>query len=445
MKKPAARLSVLCLLLIVLVGAAIYFSRSGKQTSSPEIESAGNNTVVLWINVPGFRTDYLEKSDTPYFDSITGTFASRLTPQFPCLTFPSHATLATGRDVSGHGIPSDRFRLADGTVIDRPIDGSLLRAEPIWTTATRQRLGVLVHDWPLSQNQKGEHAAADFLTGYDAALTDDQRLEALYTAWSDHRDPTSLQLLMIRLNDLNLAGLRHGPTDGTTHEAVSQLDTRIGNFIARLTNDWKTLAKPEAKLVVVVSTDHGLAPMEKNINLVEILRPGVGTFFGVMEILSSRAVANIYFKNLPDDAAARAVIIGEIDRELETKLFFRTYTQQKLPPHWNYSTEGRIGDRVVVLKRGYSFSDFVAKDAVFNPAEADGHAGSFGYPVEEWSRMKGQLMIWSPNGTTPVADLDENDVTTLQLHPTVCDLLGIEAAEGVTAPSLVNQTAALVE
>ena len=77
---------------------------------------AGGDSVVLWLSVPGFRGDYLEKSETPTFDAIDGGSTNTLVPHFPCLTFPAHATLATGRDVSGHGIPSDRFRLEDGTI-----------------------------------------------------------------------------------------------------------------------------------------------------------------------------------------------------------------------------------------------------------------------------------------------------------------------------------------
>jgi hypothetical protein len=399
---------------------------------------AGGDSVVLWLSVPGFRGDYLEKANTPLFDAIDGGSTNKLVPHFPCLTFPAHATLATGRDVVGHGIPSDRFRLEDGTIADHPTDGKLLTAEPIWTTATRQGLRVLVHDWPLSQNQEGEHAAAHFLTSYNAELTDQQRLDAVYEAWSGDSDPKSLRLVMARLNDLNLAGMRNGPTDGGTHEAVTALDKMVGEFLGKLTENWATLAKPDAKLVVVLSTDHGLAPMEKNINLIELLKPTPAfKFLEKFDILSSRSMANLYFKELPPEGPARDAYIAEIDRELESKLYWRTFSPEKLPESWNYtSTDGRIGDRVIVLKRGYGFTDAVGSEPVFDPAEGEGFFASYGYPVEDSSRMKGQLMIWSPNGTSPVSSLDEPDTT--QLHPTVCKILGIEPAEGVTAASLAD-------
>ncbi len=402
-----------------------------------EPTTASGEAVVLWISVPGFRGDYLEKSETPFFDGINGGATNKLKPLFPCLTFPAHAALATGRDVAGHGIPADRFRLKDGTVIDNPTDGSLLTAEPIWTTATRQGLKVLVHDWPLSQNQTGEHAAAHFLTSYNAELTDEERLNALYEAWSGAEDAKDLRLLMIRLNDLNLTGMRSGPTDGGTHEAVSKLDAQLSAFVGKLKENWSSLAKPGAKLVVVISTDHGLAPMEKNINLVELLKPAIGDYLDKFEILSQNSMANIYFKELPENEAAREQFVADFDRELESKLYWRTFSPEKLPSSWDYvSADGRIGDRVIVLKRGYGFTDAVGSEPVYDPAEADGFFASFGYPVEDSSRMQGQLMIWSPNGDSPVTSIES--ATSLQLHPTVCKILGIQPAEGVEAMSLAN-------
>lgn len=399
--------------------------------------SAEGEAVIVWLSVPGFRGDYLEKSSTPYFDSISGAATNKLKPLFPCLTFPAHATLATGRDVSAHGIPSDRFRTEDGTIIDHPTDGSLLTAEPIWATATRQGLKVLVHDWPLSQNQTGEHAAAHFLTSYNAELTDEERLNALYEAWSGASDAQELRLVMARLNDLNLTGMRSGPTDGGTYEAVTKLDNQISEFVGKLTENWKTLAKPGAKLVVVLTTDHGLAPMEKNINLVELLKPAIGDYLDKFELLPSKSMANIYFKELPENEDLRKKFIADFDRELDGKLYWRSFSPEKLPSSWNYTSgDGRIGDRVVVLKRGYGFTDAVGSEPVFDPAEGEGFFASYGYPVEDSSRMQGQMMIWSPNGDSPVSSLDAP--TTLQLHPTVCKILGIEPAEGVTGTSLAN-------
>lgn len=399
---------------------------------------AGGDSVVLWISVPGFRGDYREKADTPFLDAANGAFTNALQPLFPCLTFPAHAALATGRDVAGHGIPSDRFRMPDGTLVDHPTDGALLTAEPIWTTATRQGLRVLVHDWPLSQNQTGDNAAAISLTSYNAELTDQQRLDALYEAWSTDSDPNKLRLVMARLNDVNLVGMKSGPTDGSTYEAVAALDKMLGEFVAKLTDNWAALAKPDARLIVVLTTDHGLAPMEKNINLIELLKPTPAfKYLEKFEILASRSMANIYFKELPPEGPLRDAYINEIDRELESKLYWRTFSPDKLPAAWDYSTpDGRTGDRIIVLKRGYGFTDATGSEPVFDPAEGEGFFASFGYPVEESSRMQGHMMIWSPNGDAPISALDAPDFS--QLHPTVCKFLGIEPAEGVTAKSLAE-------
>ena len=74
----------------------------------------------MWISIPGFRTDYIEKSETPFFDRMTldGADTDELNPNFPCLTYPAHASLATGTTADNHGIPLDVFRNENGDVID---------------------------------------------------------------------------------------------------------------------------------------------------------------------------------------------------------------------------------------------------------------------------------------------------------------------------------------
>ncbi len=108
---------------------------------APADTGSGNGpAVVVWISIPGFRGDYLEKTETPFLDKLAtdGGATNKLRPNFPCLTFPAHATMATGVTPDIHGIVADKIRIASGELIEQPQDGALLLAEPIWVTATRQ-------------------------------------------------------------------------------------------------------------------------------------------------------------------------------------------------------------------------------------------------------------------------------------------------------------------
>ncbi|MEM7602213.1 MAG: alkaline phosphatase family protein, partial [Verrucomicrobiota bacterium] len=200
--------------------------------AAPVQASSGDGPpVVLWISIPGFRGDYIEKSDTPFFDQLVsdGGGTNKMRPSFPCLTFPAHATMATGVNALTHGIVADQLRVAPGEVIDSPSDAELLQAEPIWTTATRQGIKTLVHDWPLSQNQGGDHPASIFLDSYDDEATDEARLNKALEAWrgsvTEGEEPAEdgsdrLRLVMLRLNDIYKAGLVNGPRTDETYEVV---------------------------------------------------------------------------------------------------------------------------------------------------------------------------------------------------------------------------------
>ncbi len=58
---------------------------------------------------------------------------------FPSLTFPSHSTEATGVPAGVHGITSNKFYdMTIGQEYNLPSDPTLLMAEPMWLTASRQ-------------------------------------------------------------------------------------------------------------------------------------------------------------------------------------------------------------------------------------------------------------------------------------------------------------------
>ena len=90
-----------------------------------------------------------------------------------------------------------------------------------------------------------------------------------------------------------------------------------------------------------------------------------------------------------------------------------------------------------MLKSGFAFTDATADEPVFEPSAGPGFFGSWGYPVEDSLRMKGQIIMWGfPHGSPTSGDLGE--VNSLQFHPTVSKLLGIEPSKDATGASLVN-------
>lgn len=435
----------------------------------PEVVSQNSGdgpAVVVWINISGFRGDYLEKSETTFFKKLAadGGSTNKMRPNFPCLTFPSHATMATGVTPDKHGIVSDRIRTGPGVIVDNPTDGALLLAEPIWTTATRQGIKTLVHDWPLSQKQTGEHKAAYFLDSYDPASTDEVRLTKALEQWrasaggsaavapaagaaptegdaAPAAAPASapvaaaggdkLRLIMLRLEDINRQGLLHGPRADETFAAVAATDKALQTFFDTVQAEWKTLAPPNANLVIFLTTDHGLAELDKNVNIAQLLGPEMMKH---ADIISHDAVANLFFKDLPENEGEKKIFTDKFDNELSKRIYFRTLKKESLPEEWSYLNPERTGDRVLVLKTGYAFADQTAAEPIFDPGEGPGFFGGFGYPVEESVRMSGQLFLAGYPNSPLSGALAE--ISQLPFHATVCKMLGIEPAPGASTETL---------
>lgn len=405
--------------------------------NDPASSNAGGGngpTVVLWMSIRGFRGDYIgDNTETPFFDRMIqeGATTDKLRPNFPCLEFPGHVSLATGTLVEKHGIPLDRFRTESGEVVDRPLDQSLMKAEPIWTTATRQGIRTLVHDWPMSQKQPAENAAAISLPSYDPALTDQQRLDALYAAWSGDKDPNKLRLLMVSLNGILDGGMKAGPRKPEAYKSVEEMDKLLGEFFKKVEENWSTLAPAGAKLAVIISTDHGLVDLDKNINLVQLLGEELNKN---VEVVAHDGVAHLFFKDMPANEGEKKIIVDKLDGELKKRIYFRTIPREELKPEWAYTAADRIGDRVLVLKAGYAFTDATSAEPVFDPGEGPGKFGGFGYPVEDSIRMSGQSIIWGIPSSPATGDLGE--INYQKFHATACKLLGIKPADGAVTETL---------
>jgi len=453
------------------------------EQQQPDVNTGEGPPVVVWISIPGFRGDYIEKADTPFFDKLLsdGAGTNKMRPQFPCVTFPAHTTMATGVPADEHGITADRIRTEDGTIHEKPTDASLIQAEPIWETATRQGVRTLVHDWPLSQEQAGENAAAIHLDSFDPELEDAARLQKVLEAWradagadsgadaggsesSDSggdgaaspdetggeeegdasgtgpsepsgedaaADEERLRLVMLRLTDILKAGLVNGPRTDETYEAISRTDAALKTFFETLQDEWADLAPPNANLNLFITTDHGLAELDKNVNIADLLGEEM---MKNADILSHDAIANLFFKDLPESEGERKLFLENFDNELSKRIYFRTLTPEELPEEWHYDHPERTGDRVFVLKTGYAFTDHSSDEPVFDPTDGPGYFGSYGYPVEESFRMSGQIILSGYPNAPASGNLGE--IGQLSFHATVCELLGIEPAEGAKAETL---------
>lgn len=408
------------------------FSSPAAAPAEAPAQPIGTN-VVVWINVSGFRADYMDRTESQFLRSIINQnyYTTELHPPFPSLQYPSLMSQATGRGVREHGVLADKLRNpATGEIVDHPTDLSFLKAEPIWTTAKRQGVGVLVHHWPFSQKQPAEHAADSFVPELDFTSSAEERLKAVLEAWSAHKKEPKIRLVMVSLMDLDIAARSNGTKEQPTTDAVEKLDKALASFRDDLKAKWPSLRSSESdRLHLFITTDHGMVDVKRLINLGAAL----GDLAQRVDFAACDGVAQLWFKKPPEGTDLEKYQ-AEIDAELQSRIYWRVLNREQFPGAWNLGTGPQIGDRFITPKSGYAFTDKTGSDAVFDATETGGPLCGSGAAVADVPRMSGHAFFTTLDGQAGGSNLGSVDGT--QLYPTVCLILGIQPAPGIKARPL---------
>jgi predicted AlkP superfamily pyrophosphatase or phosphodiesterase len=413
----------------VAIALAVPGASSAIEAEAPEGPD-DSKTVVVWVSLDGWRSDYLDRGAAPFLNELArqGASSRALIPVFPSLTFPSHVSQATGVGVEHHGIPSNSFYDRETGLFHRyPGDAALLEAEPIWLTAARQGLRVASLDWTLSHNQLGPIRTAYFDPAFDGKLSDADRLNRLLSIWRDDRNDEPLQLLMGYGSGLDQAGHSHGPDAPEVDEAIREIDGLLEHFHANLLELWHSKMTPDDQLILLITTDHGMSTDSTMVDLDRLA--GVERAPGVVRMTSGN-IGHVFFteRDDPEREAKIDRVLGRID-EFD---FARAFRRETLPQAWQYRHPTRVGDVVVVLEEGFAFTGrgFESADTrVTAPVEeVGGPRGMHGYDPVTTPEMLGAAVVW--RYPEPIGGLDLGPVHSLQLHATVARMLGIVPAEG---------------
>lgn len=395
--------------------------------------NAAKKNVVFWLSIDGFRGEYLQKTQTPHFDQmIAKSFhTNKLTPIFPSITFPSHASQATGVQVAEHGIVSNAFYDSDiGTVFNYPGDSKLLQAEPIWQTVKRGGLKSAVMDWPLSYKQTGPLKADYFHDEYVGSLSDEERLNIALNEWQKGPSTTeSYDLVMAYIVGTDSAGHSYGPNDARVLQVVEKVDALMGHLQKRLKEIAKKKYNDEADIYLLVTTDHGMIDVTHAVNI-RLFTPLDQS--SAVRTVTGGNVGHMFLDKIPQ--SERAGIVAKTKAELKKYPFVQVFERSELPKRWDFAHLKRVGDVVLVLDSGYIFSG-AAKKPVVTIAEIGSPLGMHGYDPKSEKDMKGFLMLYRwpefPRGSqirkTPHA---------LQLHPTVAKLLKVAPSAQAKHPPI---------
>ena len=403
-------------------GEAGYFGREDPESGEPV-------TAVFWISVDGFRPDYLDRAETPFFDRILaeGAYSREHQVVFPSLTFPSHVSQATGVPVREHGIPMNRFYDSEtGAQYHYPGDSRLLETEPIWTTAARQGLRVISLDWPLAHAQTGPHAAEIFDPEFPRGLSDAERLRRPFQRWLEDKAREPFRLTMGYAAGPDRPGHRYGPDSDEVIEAVERIDALLGAHYQALVARWNERMAAEDRFYFIITSDHGMSPVRTLVHPERLT--GIEASEGV-QLMFGANVAHVYLDSeLPPEQ--RKNLTKTVLNRIDELPFARAHTRDTLPPEWAYDHPSRTGDLVIALDPGYSFSR-TPEELTVDAAEAGGPLGMHGYDPREDPNM--QTIAFFQRHPRPLGGVDLGPVHSLQLHPTVARLLNIQPAAGATA------------
>jgi predicted AlkP superfamily pyrophosphatase or phosphodiesterase len=435
---------------LVLPAVAVTLSARNAWAQTP----AGHATV-FWVSVDGFRHDYVEMDHPAFLMRMMheGAYSTHMQTIFPSLTFPSHVAEETGVTVDHHGVPANDFydRVTKKTWAFPP-DGSMLNAEPIWNTATRQGVRVDVFDWPLSQMEKGPDAAAySNPNAFDGKLNAQQRMDEVVDAYEKDQGDPPVRLMMAYMEPVDHAGHKYGPEAPETADAVREADGVLQKTFDRLSKDFEAKRKsPEDVLYFLMTTDHGMTTVKTLVRLDFILNlppetgnrggeaatapatqpgwPGGGATHRDVTVVTSGPLGNVYLPTTLSKEERETRIDGYL-KLLRAKPYLRAYRQEEVPAEWAYRNADRIGDIVVILNEPYTFSNRIPEaEYPVEKGERGGVVGMHGYEVAGNPDMEGFTCMWRSKGNWGGKDLGV--VHSTQFHATVAEWLGIAKAAG---------------
>ena len=443
------RLSTLCCLvpaLLIVIGFAAGCDERSQREGPAEVRetvaaqgpaqiqpAAQPTRTIVWISVDGIRPDYLDRATLPNMHRwiAEGALSREFVPVFPSLTFSSHVSKATGATVNAHGIPSNSFiDRTDWRVHRYPWSAQLLDAEPIWTTATRQGLRVISQDWPLSHEQRGEHATAYHGERFPRGLSGSERMALVSDSWNedvrlaeqtaDGRAPIRLALGYMEGPDS--PGHSYGPDAEEPIRALEVADGQLGVFMAEVIRLWELHRAAHDELYLIITTDHGMSDVHTLVNL--------NYLAGILDdqqvaAITSGNVGHIFVRG-EYGSEEHETRVDAIVAKINEQPFASAYRRADLPPEWGYDHPTRTGDVVAVIDTGYTFSGR-PREMRAPVTDFDGPLGMHGYDPATNPEMNGIMLMW--RYPEPLGGIDLGRVHSLQMHATVAELLGIEPAE----------------
>ena len=366
-----------------------------------------------------------------------GSYARAVTPVFPSVTYPAHASIVTGVGPARHGVLFNVIWSPTGSPSRWYEEATDLRAPPLWNIARAAGLTTAAVSWPstlrapidwlvperdyyrrpnpvelLHQATTGGLFERLGLTPQPAMFKDivqwDAFLAATTVAIVRGMRPNLLLLHLVQLDSVQHRGGRDAPA---LRPALARVDAHVGAIVAALRE-----AGLADRTAVIVTGDHGFQDVRRTVQLNEIMA-GAGLGSCPFRRDDWRATAHVTGGSAAifvKDADAEATTRAEVALRREARDRFAIVSRRQLD-----ELGAMTGAAFAVeASPGYALGGSCGEGL-----ETSGRAGAHGFLPSRDTMSTG--FIAAGAGVRPGVALER--IRLVDVAPTAARLLGVTA------------------
>ncbi|WP_138431976.1 ectonucleotide pyrophosphatase/phosphodiesterase [Fodinibius saliphilus] len=309
----------------------------------------------LLISFDGFRYDYLNKVDTPHFDSLVagGVQSEGLIPVFPSKTFPNHYSIATGLYPENTGFIGNTmydpkwdewYRIRDREAVE---NGKWYGGEPIWNTLEKQGVRTGTMFWVGSEADI-QDMYPTYWKPYDADMRLRARIDTVIK-WMTMPAGKDVDFATLYYSYVDTKGHRYGIQSDSLKNAIRLSDELVGYLKMRMKEKgiW-------GKTNILIVSDHGMVNQaaDKIISLDKIIKMNdvERVLWGPMTMIQP--------------AEEKSEKVYQALKAAENN--YKVYKKEELPERYHLKNHRRVEDIVMVADLGYTILDEDYKQQFLN-------------------------------------------------------------------------------
>ena len=300
---------------------------------------------LLLVSFDGFRADYLQKTETPNFDTFvrTGVKSEGLIPVFPSKTFPNHYAIAVGLYPENNGLVGNSmydstlalsYSIGNREQVENP---AWYLGEPIWNTVEKNGLKAGTMFWVGSEAPVQDMRPTHWKK-YDGNMPDSARIDTV-VKWLTSGDDKEVDFGTLYFSFVDSKGHRYGTESEEVIEAIQYADDLMGYLATRMKDEGLF-----GDTNVIILSDHGMTDLSKDrLVFVDDLID--------MEEVDIIATSPVVMMNVKGDN------VEEIYSALkENEDHYSVYTRENLPERFHLKNNDRVPEITMIADLGHTIS-----------------------------------------------------------------------------------------